>query len=287
MIYLAKKDEDVDVVPSEEDPEPEKIVYKKIKVNFWRTRFHDEELGIHQEMKYQAKTRWYSKSFDMEGDIEVDGEKKFVLAFNKEEWEETPEDEYKRFVLRIFTIMEEEIDGKDLSGGNFHGGVELSVAHSLVQSWEVKRPAPVFFLQLPRDYNLYRVVKGWRLIGDQWTWPLLPEKKGDKFQMVLAKSKLISFGKNFDIYVGDVKVARIDSQPIQNEYEVEIFNEDYAKDTTFNKQLILFACSIEFMKDSEKMIKRSFKQMKKTGTTDYRLPKTEVDLFRNPRMMRR
>ena len=286
MICLSKKEVE-DVEPIEEDPEPEKIVYKKMKINFWRTKLHDEELGLHQEMKYQAKTRWYSKSFDMEGDIEVDGEKKFVIAFNKEEWEETPDDEYKRFVCRIFTLMEEELDGKNLQGGNFHGGIELSVAHSLVQSYEVRRPAPVFFIQLPRDYNLYRVVKGWRIIGSQWSWPLLPEKKGDKFQIVRAKSRLISWGDNFDIYIGDKKVARLDEQPLQNEYELEIFDEDYSKDTTFNKQLILFACGSEFMKESTKMIKKLYKQMQKTGTTDYRMPKTEVDLFRNPRMMRR
>jgi len=286
VICLSKKEVE-DVEPIEEDPEPEKIVYKKMKINFWRTKLHDEELGLHQEMKYQAKTRWYSKSFDMEGDIEVDGEKKFVIAYNKEEWEETPDDEYKRFVCRIFTLMEEELDGKNLQGGNFHGGIELSVAHSLVQSYEVRRPAPVFFIQLPRDYNLYRVVKGWRLLGEQWTWPLLPEKKGDKFQIVRAKSRLISWGDNFDIYIGDKKVARLDEQPLQNEYEVEIFDEDYSKDTTFNKQLILFTCGSEFMKGSTKMIKKLYKQMQKTGTTDYRMPKTEVDLFRNPRMMRR
>jgi len=286
VICLSKKEVE-DVEPIEEDPEPEKIVYKKMKINFWRTKLHDEELGLHQEMKYQAKTRWYSKSFDMEGDIEVDGEKKFVIAFNKEEWEETPDDEYKRFVCRIFTLMEEELDGKNLQGGNFHGGIELSVAHSLVQSYEVRRPAPVFFIQLPRDYNLYRVVKGWRIIGSQWSWPLLPEKKGDKFQIVRAKSRLISWGDNFDIYIGDKKVARLDEQPLQNEYELEIFDEDYSKDTTFNKQLILFACGSEFMKESTKMIKKLYKQMQKTGTTDYRMPKTEVDLFRNPRMMRR
>lgn len=286
MIILARKKKSESKAKEEEPPKKEEIVYKKMKVNFWRTRLHDEELGVHQEMKYQAKTRWYSKSFDMEGDIKIDGEKEYVIAFNKEEWEETPKDEYKRFILRIFTIMEEEFDGKDLKGGNFHGGIELSVAHSLVQSFEVKRPAPVFFMQLPRDMNLYRVVAGWRLLGTRWTWPLIPQKKGDKFQMALAKGK-IGPGKNYDIYIGDIKIGRIDGQPIQNEYEVEIYNEDYAKDTTFNKQIILFAASCEFMKESEKMIKRLYKHMKKTGTTDYRLPKQELDLFRNPRMMRR
>ena len=40
------------------DPEADtsKIVHMKILINFWRTRLHDEELGIHQQLKYQAKT---------------------------------------------------------------------------------------------------------------------------------------------------------------------------------------------------------------------------------------
>ncbi len=69
---------------------PKKKVYKKLKVNFWRTRLHDEELGVHQQLKYQAKTRWFSKHFDIEGVIEEDGEKKYIIAFSKESWEEKP-----------------------------------------------------------------------------------------------------------------------------------------------------------------------------------------------------
>ncbi|MCJ7651361.1 MAG: hypothetical protein MUP85_22360, partial [Candidatus Lokiarchaeota archaeon] len=82
---------------AEPEADTSKIVHLKILVNFWRTRLHDEELGIHQQLKYQAKTRWYSKNFDMEGLIEVDGQKKYIIAFNKEDWEEKPLEE-KRIV---------------------------------------------------------------------------------------------------------------------------------------------------------------------------------------------
>ena len=41
--------------------ETAKQVYKKIRVNHWRTKLHDEELGVHQKLKYQAKTRMYAK----------------------------------------------------------------------------------------------------------------------------------------------------------------------------------------------------------------------------------
>ncbi|MHA1329204.1 MAG: hypothetical protein ACTSRH_18095 [Promethearchaeota archaeon] len=261
-----------------------KIVFKKIKVNFWRTRLHDEELGVHQQLKYQAKTRWFSKNFDIEGVVEIDDEKEFIIAFNKEQWEEGP-DEEKRLVCRIFTIMEESMDAQP-KGGNFKGGVELSVTHSIIQSYEIKHPAPVFFLQVPGDIHLVRVNRGWRIVGSRWTFPLLPEQKEDQLQMVRAKG-VIGPGRNYKIYIGKKLIARVDGHPVQKEFIIEIFDEDYAKDKTFVRYMILFGCACNFMNDAKKLVKKFFKEMKETGTTIYKPPKTELDLFRNPRMMRR
>jgi len=261
-----------------------KIVYKKIKVNFWRTRLHDEELGIHQQLKYTAKTRWFSKNFDIEGVISIDGQKKSIIAFNKEQWEENPIEE-KRLICRYFTIMEETMDSR-AKGGNFKGGIELSIAHSLVQSFEIKHPAPVFYAQIPGVRSLIRFVRGWRFIGSRWTFPLLPEEKGDKLQMVLAKG-VIGPGRNYKFLIGKKIIARIDGHPIQKESEIEIYDEDYAKDRTFVRYIILFGLACNFMDDAKKIVKRLYKKMKSTGTTDYKMPKSELDLFRNPRMMRR
>lgn len=265
-------------------PKPKKQVYKKIKVNFWRTRLHDEELGIHQQLKYQAKTRYFSKNFDIEGVIEIDDEKKYIIAFSKDDWEEKPEEE-KRLVCRYFTIMEEGLDGNQ-KGGNFKAGIELSVTHSLIQSYEIKHPAPVFFMQIPGTLALIRVVRGWRLVGTRWTFPLLPEQSDDKLQMIMCKG-VIGPGRNYNIFLGNEKIARVDGQRVQKNFEVEIYLEDYAKDKTFVKYMTLFACCCNFMHDAEKVIKRLYKKMKRTATSDYKPPKTELDLFKNPRMMRK
>jgi len=267
-------------------PKPSKAVYKKMKVNFWRTRLHDEELGIHQQLKYQAKTRWFSKRFDIEGVVELDGEKKYIIAYSKDDWEEKPEEE-KRLTCRIFTIMEEKMtDAHTAKGGNFKGGVELSIAHSLVQSYEIKHPAPVFFFQVPRTIHLARCVRGWRLVGTRWTWPLLPEQKDDKLQVIRAKG-IVGPGRNYWIYIGDQKIARVDGQRIQKNFEIQIFDQAYAKDKMFVMYMILFGCTCNFMHEATKLIKKYYKKMKKTATTDYKMPKQELDLFRNPRMMRR
>jgi len=265
-------------------PPSKKIVHKKLKINFWRTRLHDEELGVHQQLKYTAKTRWFSKSFDIEGVIEIDDEKKSIIAFNKQQWEESPIEE-KRLVCRYFTIMEETMDSK-AKGGNFKGGIELSITHSLIQSFEIKHPAPVFYAQIPGVKVLVRFVRGWRFWGTRWTFPLLPEQKGDKLQMILCKG-VVGPGRNYKLYIGKKLIARVDGHPIQKEYEIEIFDEDYAKDRTFVRYMILFGLTCNFMDGAKKIVKRLYKKMKATGTSDYIPPKTEMDLFRNPRMMRR
>ena len=265
-------------------PKPKKAVYKKIKVNFWRTRLHDEELGIHQQLKYQAKTRYFSKSFDIEGVIEIDGKKKFIIAFNVDDWKEKPIEE-RRLICRYFTIMEEGLDGNQ-KGGGFKAGIELSVTHSLIQSFEINTPAPVFFMQIPGNINLVRMVRGWRLMGTKWTFPLLPEQSGDKLQMIRCKG-VIGPGRNYNIFLGDQKIARVDGQRIQKNIEIEIYDEVYAKDKSFVKYMTLFGCACNFMHDAEKLIKRLYKKMKKTATSDYKSPKQELDLFKNPRMMRK
>ena len=266
---------------------PKRKVYKKIKVNFWRTRLHDEELGIHQQLKYQAKTRYFSKNFDIEGVIEVDGKKKFIIAFNVDEWEEKDkkDKDERRLVCRYFTIMEEGLDGNQ-KGGSFKAGIELSVTHSLIQSFEIKIPAPVFFMQIPGTVSLARLVRGWRLWGTRWNFPLLPEQPGDKLQMVMCKG-VIGPGRNYNVFIGDQKVARIDGQRIQKNFELEIYDETLAKDKSFVKYMTLFACGCNFMNDAEKLVKKLYKQMKKTGTSNYKMPKQELDLFKNPRMMRK
>lgn len=261
-----------------------KIVHKRIDVNFWRTRLHDEELGVHQQLKYTAKTRWFSKNFDIEGVISIDKEKKSIIAFNKQQWEESPIEE-KRLVCRYFTIMEETMDSK-AKGGNFKGGVELSITHSLIQSFEIKHAAPVFYAQIPGVKVLIRFVRGWRFIGTRWTFPLLPEQKDDKLQMILAKG-VVGPGRNYKLYIGKKLIARVDGKPLKKEYGIEVFDETYAKDKTFLRYMVLFGITCNFMDEAKKIVKRLYKKMKATGTSDYKAPKTEMDLFRNPRMMRR
>ena len=258
------------------------ITHKRLKVNFWRTRLHSEELGVYQSLKYQAKTRYFAKNFDIEGICEEDGQKKWIIAYNKDDWKNKPDDQ-KRLVLRIFSILEEKMGvGK---GGNFLGGFELSITHSIIQSYEIRHPAPVFFVTLPKTKHLVKVVRGWRLKGTRWSFPLLPEGPDDMLIMVKARG-VIGMGLDFDIWIGKKKIAKVDGQRVQKQWEIEIYDEDYAKDRTFIKTLLLFGCICNFMKDTEKLIEGFYKGMKDSGATTFKVPSTELDLFKNPRLIR-
>ncbi len=257
---------------------------KKLKISYWRTRLHDEELGIHQKLKYYAKTRGFSTDFRIDGIVHIDSKKEYIIAYNKEDWEEEPKDKPKRLNLRIFTIMEEKLNiGK---GGNYRGGIELIITHSLVQSFELHKTAPIFFIQLPRVKSIIPISFGWRIKGTRYTWPLIPEKPGDKLQIIKAKG-MVGLGRNYDLYLGTIKVGSINGQRIQKEYKVDIYDANLAKDKTFIHTVILFSCVCNFMDEIEKIIERLHKKMIQTGTSDYKIPKAELDLFRNPRMMRR
>ena len=277
----AKKTEDASALA----PEKTDVVKKKIKVNLWRTKLHGEELGPYQRLKYEAKTRWFSKTFNIEGVIELDGEKKYIIAYNKDDWQNKP-DEEKRLVLRLFTIMETGVTEGSRSGGNFVAGIEMSMTHSLIQSYEVKRPAPVFYIQIPKTHYLIRITKGWRLKGTRWMFPLLPETNEDQFQMVKAKGT-VGLGRDYDLYIGKVKIARVDMERVSKNVEIEIYDENYAKDKTFVKIVTLFGTICYFMKDAENAVETLYKKIREVGSADFKPNRQELDLFKNPRMMRK
>jgi hypothetical protein len=104
--------------------------------------------------------------------------------------------------------------------------------------------------------------------------------------MVVAKG-VIAPGNDFNIMVGKKKIARVDHQRITKDVEIEIYDEDFAKDKEFVEYLTLFGCVCFFMKDAYKIVKHFVKDVKDTGTSDYKPPKQEMTLFKNPRMIRR
>ncbi len=269
----------------EELPKKDKSTKMRVLINWWRTRLHAEELGVYQALKYRAKSKQFKPDFDIEGVVEIDDAKKYVIAYNKKAWQESKVgDPAKRLTIRLFTIMEEGLSS-ELKGGNYIGGIELSIAHSLIQSFEVKEAAPVFFIQTPSSEFLTPVMSSYRLAGTRWVFPLLPEQESDKLQLVVAKG-VVGLGRDYDIYIGKKKIAKVDTVKTTKDVIIDIYDDQFAKDKQFVLFLTLFSLTTIFMKETEDMINEFVKKMEDSGTSDYKIPTNELKLFRNPRMMR-
>lgn len=48
----------------------------KIVVNFFRTKIHAVTMGFKKELGYEAKSRQYTKGFDIVGEVTFNGKKK-------------------------------------------------------------------------------------------------------------------------------------------------------------------------------------------------------------------
>ncbi len=273
-----KKEEKVETKKSSDK------VYKRIEVDFWKTSAHMSELGLHKDLKYSAKSRYFTDKYEIEGDITIDGDsnKRQVIAYNEKSWK-AKNLEDRDLKIRTFTPVKE---GK---GGNFTGGIELSTAESLIQSYHIKGdPGIILIVNLPQNKNLYRIIRSRRLKGWKFAFPLLPEKDVDHLRVFEIKGK-VGLGLDFEVTEKERKIADIDGKKLNlgGKWEIEIYDEELSKHRTFTKILALFACACKFLEAGEKTIKKIFKKFDDPKSDFKYVPdKEELDLFKNPRRLK-
>lgn len=268
----------------EKKEKKEEKVYKRIEVDFWRTSAHMSELGLHKSLKYSAKSRYFTKRFEIEGDITIDGDsdKRQVIAYNEKSWKEKNLAD-RDLKIRTFTPI------KDDKGGNFTGGIELSTTESLIQSYHIKGdPGVILIVNLPQNKNLYRIIRSRRLKGWKFAFPLLPEKDNESLRVFEIKGK-VGLGLDFEVTEKERKIVDIDGKKLNlgGKWEIEIFDEELSKNKTFTKILTLFACACKFLEVSEKTVKELFKKFD-DPKSDFKFSpdKEELDLFKNPRRLK-
>ena len=259
-------------------------VYKKIEVDFWKTSAHISELGIHKDLKYSAKSRYFTDKYEIEGDITVDGnkDKREVIAYNEQSWK-AKELMDRDLKIRTFTPI------RDDKGGTFKGGIEISTTESLIQSYHIKEdPGVILIVNLPQNRNLYRIIRSRRYKGWKFAFPLIPEKDGESLRVFEIKGK-VGLGLDFKVTEKERKIADIDGKKLNlgGKWEIEIFDEELSKNKTFTKILSLFACACKFLEASEKTVKELFKKFDDPKSDFKFFPdKEELDLFKNPRRLK-
>jgi hypothetical protein len=106
------------------------------------------------------------------------------------------------------------------------------------------------------------------------------------FVIVVAKGR-IAPGNDYNIFIGKKKIARVDHQRVTKDVEIEIYDEAYSQDKTFVRYITLFGCLCFFMKDAYKVLKKYYQSLLENGTSEYKIPRLELELFQNPRLLRR
>lgn len=260
------------------------MVYKHVDVDFWKTSAHKEEIGFHKDLKYSAKSRYFTDDYEIEGVIVVDGDesKKHIVAYHKVAWDKKePID--RALKVRTFTSM------KDDKGGNFTGGVELSITDSIIQSFYIRDdPGIVLIVNLPNTKNLIRVARAHKLKGWKFAFPLIPGKSGESIRVFEINGK-VGFGLDFTVDEKNQKVADIDGKKLNigGKWEIDIYDEALSKDKIFVDTLTMFACACKFLEDAEKIVKKIFKDFDDPKSDFKFIPDPqELDLFKNPRRLK-
>ncbi|MCP4761652.1 MAG: hypothetical protein GY870_07710 [archaeon] len=260
---------------------------EKISVNFWRTKIHGTTMGMKVDLSYEAKSRQFSKNFDIVGKVTFNGDEdgeKFttqVVAVDTKKWDDT-----KRLLIRTFTEL------KDNSGGNYKGGIELSILESINTSHVAQKSLPVFIASIAGFELLTRMTKMRTVKGNHFFFPILPET-GDSEKIVhfIRISGKVGMGDDFNVFDGEEKIAVIDDRKmdIGGKYDIKILSEEYQKNKRFTQLIILFSAVLKFMNDCEKDINELLDKIqdeKKFADFKYIPDPSELQLFKNPRRLK-
>ncbi|MHA1792201.1 MAG: hypothetical protein ACTSVI_06115 [Promethearchaeota archaeon] len=277
---------------------------KEIIVNFWKTKLHDATIGIRQQEQYRSRSRKYSKSMEVRGEVlfKKEGKKdkdqnKYIVGFNTVFWDDLdsnylkrhdPKELYKRVSIRLFTEL------KDDKGGNWMGSLEHSLTESLLSSMAQNKPLPVFIIDVPRYEYLIRLTRGKTLTGHRYCFALIPDKnwryahKG-KVRIFSIESKKASIGLDFSVNelggVNDDKtVAEIDEKKLDlgGKWVIKIKDPSLEKNHVFKHVLILFSCLCKYLDEVNDNLEKLFKLMSKKGNF-LDVITEEVSYFKNPR----
>lgn len=251
---------------------------KKFVIDFWKTGLHGEEIGIRQKEQYRSKSRHFTMDMDIIGKYIEDDKGIGFAAIREKVWKgEKSEELNGRLVLRLFT-----------DEGRWLGSIEEVVIEELKNSIGSNDVIPVFATTIPNyDYVLWiEKVHRRHGFGEVYVFSYLSEKEEEPVSVFKIDENRLTIGSDWDVYYGPTKqkVAFIDSKKfnIGGKVEINIYDEDFAKNRIATKALVLFASTIKYHNDIKERIKKRIELIKK-GEWSYKPDKGEAWLLRNPR----
>lgn len=275
MEKMAEKQESKKKIPKR------KIIERKITLDLWRTKLHDEIIGIKQKEEHMAKSRQFNRDLHLFGEVKekVKGKKETIgyVGYRKGLWDEQEDKLARRLVIKLFS-----------KSMYYQGTIEEMVGREFTRSLSAQKDFPAFSCLIDGyDYviTLNKIRGGW--VNPEWFVFRLEEDKG--FIPIILKHKM-GLGIDYRVVngIGSAQFGLINGKKfdIGGEYDITLKGDKTLVNNTMIRTLILFAASLKFHKDIYKKIKKGTKLMEK-GEWKPKISNEELLLRRNPRSILR
>ena len=294
-----------DIASEKEQMVKSREVYSRISIDTWKTKLHDAVIGIRQQDRYQAKSRQFSLTMDVIGEVTFysgfneekpikDLEYSEIIAIDSKYWDtnkksviykeavarhkEHDPDKYskvmKKLILKTFVgLADEKGKGKSKTAGKWTGTMEESQILSLALTFGEKDPLPFFYIDIPGFKFRIPVFRTHAVTGERYVFMLFGQDEG--VVPYYIEGKRLTPGSDYTVFDARSmkRVAFIDDRRVNIGGKVDInFFEGNEYDSlnrnrVFRRILILFAVSVKFLHDTYSTYKTLHRGM--TELRDY------------------
>ncbi|GAB4319468.1 MAG: hypothetical protein Kow0069_23000 [Promethearchaeota archaeon] len=254
---------------------------KLVEVDFWATSMHGEEIGVHQTLKYVAKSRGrFTEEMDVLGVVKIEGEEDQMFAIREDFWkEEVPK---RHLLIRWFKG-----ENAQLHVGTIENMFVASVRKSISANYDLVEfrcvlPGYKYIPTISQEHT--KVTK----LGQNFAFELMmPDKSWRVFEF---DEERLTVGSDWEVkdQTGRV-VAKIDEKKfnIGGKFEVEFLDEELFENKEFFRVVILFAMTLKYKEDLRKDVKKARKLLRKGEMKLQPINTQERSLMKNPRMVGR
>lgn len=251
---------------------------KEYVVDLWRTGAHKIEIGIKKDEVLRAKSRQYTKDFDIIGEVNRDGKDAGYVGYRTTPWEDEDIPK-KKIVIKFFT-----------EGISWKGSLEELISRGITNSLSANQGLPVFMINLATsDYliTMEKVIRRKFLEKSIFSFALVDEKTliSHSFSIVADR---FSIGSDWNVInqKGD-KIAEIDGSKfnIGGKFKIKINAKAYGYSNELDQVLILFATLTRYIDEVEDKLEDTLKKIKKDDL-EIEIDKEEANLYINPRRIK-
>lgn len=272
---MAEKEEKQKEIPTR------KVIERKVTLDLWKTKLHDEIIGIKQKEEHMAKSRQFNRDLELFGEVKekIKGKNETIgfVGYRKGLWDEQKDKLERRLVVKLFS-----------KSMYYQGTLEEMIGREFTRSLSAQKDFPAFTSLI----NGYEYVVTTNKIRGGWVnpeWFVFRLEGDDGFIPIILKHK---WGPGIDYRVvsglGDHQFGLINGKKwdIGGRYDITLKGEKFLVNNVMIRTLILFSASLKFHKDIYKKIKKGTKLMKK-GEWTPKITNEELLLRRNPRAILR